>query len=434
RAQNKKFGDVHVELGCNWVQGLGTNPINELAKKYDLKTAETDGDDVLFYGEQGKINGTATYNKFNDYYDKMSTNAMKRIKNNQADLSGRAALDLTGWYPETPLDEAIEYYVWDWEMGETPEVSSTLYTVMNDNWTYTGFGPNSDGDNMVVDNRGFKYIFIEESKKAFKHKNSHMLMNSTINKIEYTEDGVTVHTKEGDTIHAEYAISTFSVGVMQHKDIEWSPKLPEWKMEGIYAFDMATYTKIFYNFPYKFWDDSQFVVWADSDRRGYFNTWQNLNAKHYLPENTTSNIFFVTVTQDMSYQVEKMTDKEVKEAGMQVLRKMYGNDIPEPNHFMFPRWHSDPLFRGTYSNWPIGELDQHHQNMKAPLHNRLFFAGEALSAKYYGFLQGAWFTGIEAADHVAQCIDGDCLEAEYFPEITVAQIRPDYITKRNFAL
>ncbi|KAG0741670.1 hypothetical protein G6F23_007406 [Rhizopus arrhizus] len=408
RAQNAKFGDINVELGCNWVQGLGTNPVNELAKKYKLHTVPTDGDDVLFYDEHGKVNGTEAYKKFNNYYDEMSDNAMKRIKNNQADLSGRTALNLVGWEAQTPLEEAIEYYVWDWEMGENPEVSSTMYTVLNDNWTYTGFGPGSDGDNMVIDNRGFKYIFVQESKRAFRHKSSRLLLNSLITKVDYSQEGVTVHIKNGDTIHAEYAISTFSVGVMKHKDIKWSPQLPEWKMEGIYAFDMATYTKIFMNFPRKFWDDSQFVVWADPDRRGYFNTWQNLNAKGYLPQNTTTNIFFVTVTQDMSFQVEKMTDDEVKEAAMEVLRQMYGDDIPEPDHFLFPRWHSDPLFRGSYSNWPIGELDQHHQNMKAPLHNRLFFAGEALSARYYGFLQGAWFTGIDAASDVVQCISGSC--------------------------
>lgn len=78
---------------------------------------------------------------------------VKRIKRNLADLSGRAALDLAGWTPKSSLDDAIEYYVWDWEMGETPELSSSIFTVLNDNWTYTGFGPGSDGDNMVLDNR-----------------------------------------------------------------------------------------------------------------------------------------------------------------------------------------------------------------------------------------------------------------------------------------
>jgi polyamine oxidase len=69
RAQDKAFADVNVELGCNWVQGLGTNPINQLALKYNLSTAESNSDDVVWYGENGQYNGTDLYNKLNDHYD-----------------------------------------------------------------------------------------------------------------------------------------------------------------------------------------------------------------------------------------------------------------------------------------------------------------------------------------------------------------------------
>lgn len=69
------FADVNLELGCNWVQGLGSNPINQLALKYKLRTAVTDGDDVVFYDENGKVNATEKYNEMNDYYEIMSENA-----------------------------------------------------------------------------------------------------------------------------------------------------------------------------------------------------------------------------------------------------------------------------------------------------------------------------------------------------------------------
>lgn len=39
-------------------------------------------------------------------------------------------------------------------MAESPELSSSIYTAYNDELTYsTGFGPDSDGDNFVVDPR-----------------------------------------------------------------------------------------------------------------------------------------------------------------------------------------------------------------------------------------------------------------------------------------
>ncbi|KAI8331387.1 hypothetical protein BC941DRAFT_485093 [Chlamydoabsidia padenii] len=74
----------------------------------------------------------------------------------------------------------------------------------------------------------------------------------------------------------------------------------------------------------------------------------------------------VTVTQDYAHMVEAMMDEQVMDQLMTVLRKMYGEaNAPEPTGIIFPRWHSDPLFRGSYSNWPISEVDQHHMNMKA---------------------------------------------------------------------
>lgn len=48
-----------------------------------------------------------------------------------------------------------------------------------------------------------------------------------------------------------------------------------------------------------------------------------------------------------------MSDAQVKAEVMDVLRKMYpAKPIPEPKGFYFYRWHSDPLYRGSYSDWP----------------------------------------------------------------------------------
>ena len=66
------------------------------------------------------------------------------------------------------------------------------------------------------------------------------------------------------------------------------------------------------------------------------------------------------------------------------MRAMFPNvTIPEPTAFLFPRWYNDPLYRGSFSNWPASLVPQHHTNLRAPL-GRLWFAGEALSEKYFG--------------------------------------------------
>ena len=67
-----------------------------------------------------------------------------------------------------------------------------------------------------------------------------------------------------------------------------------------------------------------------------------------------------------------------------VFRAMFPDvTVPEPMAFFFPRWFQDPLYRGSYSNWPASLVPQHHTNLRANL-GRLWFAGEALSQKYFG--------------------------------------------------
>lgn len=55
----------------------------------------------------------------------------------------------------------------------------------------------------------------------------------------------------------------------------------------------------------------------------------------------------------MSERIERMSDAEVQAEIMLVLRKMYPHIIvPDPTSIDFPRWHTDPLFRGSFANWP----------------------------------------------------------------------------------
>ena len=67
---------------------------------------------------------------------------------------------------------------------------------------------------------------------------------------------------------------------------------------------------------------------------------------------------------------------------------MYGDKAVYPEDILIPDWHNNPLFFGSYSNWPIGVDTTFHQNLAAPMGN-LYMAGEACSQNYNGYLHGA---------------------------------------------
>ena len=202
---------------------------------------------------------------------------------------------------------------------------------------------------------------------------------------------------------SSYSLSPRSVGVLQSDDITFSPELPSWKQMGIETFAMGTYTKIFLQFSpdQVFWNQSyQFFLYADPDVRGYYPVFQSLDGPGFLPG---SGIIFVTVLQEQSYKVEAQDDATTQAEVMAVLRSMFGADIPDPIAFMYPRWSLEPWAYGSYSNWPPGTTLEMHQNLRANV-GRLYFAGEATSSEYYGFLHGAFFEGQAVAEQIADCI------------------------------
>lgn len=74
---------------------------------------------------------------------------------------------------------------------------------------------------------------------------------------------------------------------------------------------------------------------------------------------------------------------------MTVLRtKIYPHlspsEIPDPIDFYFERWWGDPLFRGSYSNWPASFFEEHHEDLVKMVGGRVGFAGEHTSAKHFG--------------------------------------------------
>lgn len=262
----------------------------------------------------------------------------------------------------------------------------------------------SDENNLVIDPRGYRHIVAEEAKTFLKDNDKRVLLNTHVTNVSYTKDGVTVHNKDGSCVEAAYAICTFSVGVLQNDDVTFEPELPDWKRTAIQKFGMGTYTKIFYQFNETFWpEDTQYFLYADPTTRGYYPVWQSLSTEGFMPG---SNIIFATVVTEESYRIEQQTDEQTMKEGLEVLRKMFPNvTVPEPTAFMYPRWTKNEATYGSYSNWPVGTTLEMHQNLRANT-DRLWYAGEATSAQFFGFVHGAYFEGREAGLEVAALLNG----------------------------
>ncbi|CAF3949165.1 unnamed protein product [Rotaria sordida] len=405
RMKHTKFAGYTVELGANWIQGtMNTathkeNPIWTLTKKYNLLNVASNLDDLSTYDQNGYTDYRDIQKRYDDIFTKVLADAGTRLKRTLVDLSFDEGQCLAGWKAQTPQEKVAELFTFDFEYADTPAASSMIEAAVNYNETYIQW---NEDDLFCIDQQGFN-ILVRNEAKTFS-TNENIMYNSIVKKVSYCDKSVVILLKDNTVITAEYAICTFSLGVLQNQDVEFVPPFPAWKQEAISSFKMANFTKILLKFPYKFWNNTQFTLYADSCTRGYYPIWQSLSEIGFFPN---SNITVVTIVGDQSYIVEAKSNNQTLNEIMSVLRSMYGRNVPQPDEFYYYRWTKDPFYRGSYSNWPAGVSQYQHKNLQASI-QRLYFAGEAYSYEYYGFLQGAYATGQNTAEQVIRCIQGKC--------------------------
>ncbi|TVY80942.1 Polyamine oxidase [Lachnellula suecica] len=342
-----------VELGANWVQGLGSpggpeNPIWTLAKKWGLNNTYSNYSSIQTYDENGIADYAALLDDYETAYSTVEEQAGTILTQNLQDRTMRTGLSIGDWKPKKDMKkQAAEWWEFDWEYAYSPDQSSQTWAIVNYNTTFYQF---SDENNYVWDQRGFNYFIESEAYTFLTPSDPRLHLSTNVTSISYSNSGVTITASDGSCIAADYAICTFSVGVLQNDVVSFTPPLPEWKQAGIEGMQMGTYTKIFFQFPPSasgsyFWETgpdptTQFFLYADPIERGWYPVFQSLSAPGFLEG---SGIFFVTVVYAQSYRAEQQSDDATKAEVLAVLRSMYGADnVPEPLDFMYPRWSTEP--------------------------------------------------------------------------------------------
>lgn len=150
---NDSSGNPYVvELGANWVQGLGSpggpeNPIWTLAKKWGLANTYSNYDNISTFNSGGTADFVGKINNFYDAYDGTEKDAGTMWKLNRQDRSEKAGLAAAGWRPTKDMEaQAAEWWGWDWEYAYTPGESSQEFGVIVGFFSLAFSLHNSSGD------------------------------------------------------------------------------------------------------------------------------------------------------------------------------------------------------------------------------------------------------------------------------------------------
>ena len=136
-------GPYTLELGANWVQGLGTeggpqNPVWELVrpcdlspscsltktkvKKWNVLNEANNYSSIASYNETGEADFLGLIDELEDAWSTFEQDAGTRLVNNLQARSARAGLRAAGCNPANadspPAADAVEYWYWDWVSSE----------------------------------------------------------------------------------------------------------------------------------------------------------------------------------------------------------------------------------------------------------------------------------------------------------------------------
>lgn len=395
RIKDARVGNFTVELGAMWIYGKGSNPVYDMAKRFNITFTDSFTDNWTVRDEFGKnVTDAASLS-----YAGLEESVNKLARTVPGDVTVLAGLRNSDWRPRTSVDDVIEAYRVDFETGSPPSTLSAENLNLDE--TFEDFGNHEMM--AVIHKSGFDEVVNSLRRSFMDEDDTRLVLNKRVNLIENSDNTVTVHTEDGMTYEADFVVVTFSLGVLQQREVTFSPPLPSRKQLAIDKFGICEFTHIYLQFPVTFWDTTMYILRA-SKIRGKFSVWQNMNIVY-----PGSNILQLSLFGEDVRWADKSTDEEVVNELHAALKALYPNStVPYPSDYKISRWNTDPLTRGAFSYWPVGFTENNMKEMQAPF-GRVFFAGEHLNDLHYGFVHGAYNSGQRTGSELIRCMDDPLL-------------------------
>lgn len=373
---------IPLDLGASWIHGIKGNPLTELARQFQVKTTPTDYDNIITYNAVGRALSDAEWDKLERNLAAILEESAKTGENLEQDMS---------------LGEALDEAIADLKLAE--EEQRWLYYAVNTtiehefaadaaklslfNWDE---GKVFEGGDVILPD-GYDQI-LDGLAQGLDIRLSHL-----VSQIEYGNEGVRISTGR-EIFEADYALITLPLGVLQKNVVKFVPPLPARKVQAAGNLGMGLLNKVYLRFPEVFWDAESDLIGYIAPNKGEWGEWLNLYKFTGQP------ILLAFNAGTYARVLEPLADETIVDRAMQVLRAIYGTDVPYPAAWLITRWASDPLAGGSYSYSPPGATPADRAALAEPVANRLFFAGEATSQDYPATVHGALLSGQAAAQRI----------------------------------
>ena len=371
---NRSLG-VAFDEGASWIHGPIENPITNLAIQSRSNTFLTSDDNVEVFDTNGlqykSSDLTIAENQFN--------NALNAVRAAGTQTQSFETV-FNSLYPTQSSDKLWKYMLSAFlEFDTGGDISKLSSKYFDDDEKFSG-------EDLIISN-GFDNV------TDFLSQGLDIRLNTSVTSINYSATKIIV-TANGNNIEADYVIVSVPLGVLKKSVINFIPSLPTNKINAISSINIGNVNKFLLIWNNPFWDINLQYIGYTSATKGIFNYY--LNIKKFTPLNGLITFAFG----DNANLTEGLTDNQIIDEIMLNLKRIYGNNIPNPSNFLRTKWGQNQNAYGAYSYATNGASSIEFDTLANDINSKIFFAGEHTNRQYRGTVHGAYLSGIREANKI----------------------------------
>ncbi len=221
-------------------------------------------------------------------------------------------------------------------------------------------------------------------------------LNEAVSTINYNAEKVSLVTNTGKTYEADKVIITVPLTILKQNLINFTPSLPQERIQALSEVDMPAGLKVFIEFSERFYPDMVLAtglsdyLFSDQGEKLYYDAaFQKESSKHVLGLFTVGEI---------TEQYAEMTDEEIITSVMGELDEMFEGKASQCYlQHAVQHWTKEPYIRGSYSHY---QNNSAQDTLSQPLQDKLYFAGEAFAPIDTSTVHGAAQSAYTATEFI----------------------------------
>lgn len=371
----RQWQGLPMDMGASWIHGTAGNPLTSLAQTAGARTVATSYDAAILLGPDG-----APITPDLRPAARILSAALAQAEARETDQSVQDALaSYDGWRSATPALRRLVHYLVNSTLEQ--EFAGSAHQISA--W----YGQDADGFDGpdVLFAQGFDQI------TGYLARGVDVQLSSPVSAIAPGH----VDLADGRRIAADAVLCTLPLGVLQAGSVRFAQPLATARAGAIDRLGMGVLNKCWLRFDRVVWPaDVDWIGWL-GDVPGAWGEWVSLARALGAP------VLLGFHAGDAALDLSARTDTDTIAHAHDALRAMFGTAFPAPRAALVTRWDRDPFSFGSYSYHAVGSSPADRRTLAgADWDGRLWFAGEAASARHYGTAHGALMSGRDIAEQM----------------------------------